>query len=59
MMLSPVADQVPILLGYLDPGSGSLLFQVLIAGSLSSLFFVKSFFLTARTSLCRVFKNNA
>lgn len=59
MIFAPVADQVPMLLAYLDPGSGSLLLQILIAGSLSSLFFVKSFFLTARTSLCRVFKNNA
>lgn len=28
--------------GYLDPGSGSMLLQVLLAGLLSSSFFVKS-----------------
>ena len=32
----------PMLLAYLDPGSGSLLLQVLIAGLLSGLFFLKS-----------------
>ena len=33
---------VSTLLGYLDPGSGSMMLQVLIAGLFSSLFFVKS-----------------
>ena len=32
----------PLLLGYLDPGSGSMMLQVLLAGLLSSSFFVKS-----------------
>ncbi len=32
----------PALLAYLDPGSGSMLLQVLIAGSLSSLFLLRS-----------------
>lgn len=31
-----------LLLGYLDPGTGSMLIQVLIAGLFSSLFFAKS-----------------
>jgi len=59
MLFLPNADQVPMLLAYLDPGSGSLLLQVLIAGLLSSLFFLKSSFLMVRTSLSRVFKNHA
>jgi hypothetical protein len=29
--------------GYLDPGSGSYVLQVLIAGLLSSLYFIKTF----------------
>jgi len=59
MLFLANADQVPMLLAYLDPGSGSLLLQVLIAGLLSSLFFLKSSFLMVRTSLSRVFKNHA
>jgi hypothetical protein len=59
MLFLPNADQIPMFLAYLDPGSGSLLLQVLIAGLLSSLFFLKSSFLMVRTSLSRVFKNNA
>lgn len=59
MMFLPIADQVPLLLAYLDPGSGSLLLQVLIAGLFSSLFFLKSSFLMVRSSFSRVFKNHA
>jgi hypothetical protein len=33
---------LPVNLGYLDPGSGSMMLQVLLAGLLSSSFFVKS-----------------
>ncbi len=32
----------PLSLGYLDPGSGSMMLQLLLAGLLSSSFFVKS-----------------
>ncbi len=35
-------DAVPLLLAYLDPGSGSMVLQVLIAGLLSGMFFVRS-----------------
>lgn len=38
-------------LGYLDPGTGSMLLQVLIAGLFSSLFFAKSSFLYVRDAL--------
>jgi hypothetical protein len=50
-MFSPIANVVsgvfggisaePIL-AYLDPGSGSMILQVLIAGTLSSLYFMRS-----------------
>ena len=39
------------ILGYLDPGAGSMLLQVLIAGVFSSLFFAKSSFLYVREAL--------
>jgi hypothetical protein len=35
-------QDMPLYLGYLDPGSGSMMLQVLLAGLLSSSFFVKS-----------------
>lgn len=47
-----------IVLGYLDPGSGSLLLQVLIAGLLSGVFFLKLWLSTLRTSVGRLFKNH-
>jgi hypothetical protein len=59
MLFQSIADQAPMLFAYLDPGSGSLLLQVLIAGMLSSLFFLKSTFLMVRTSFSRVFKKHA
>ena len=37
--------------GYLDPGTGSMLFQVLVAGLLSSSFFLKSWVRHFRDSL--------
>ena len=41
----------PLIWAYLDPGSGSMLFQVLIAGLLSVLFCAKSSFLNLRNAL--------
>lgn len=38
-------------LGYLDPGTGSMLLQILIAGLFSSLFFMKSSFSYVRDLL--------
>jgi len=49
----------PGVLAYIDPGSGSLLLQVLIAGLLSGLFYLKSSFSQVRESLTRVFKRHA
>jgi len=45
------------LLGYLDPGTGSLLLQVLFAGLLSGFFFMKSSLIGLRGSFGRLFKN--
>ncbi len=44
---SSLFDASP-LFGYLDPGSGSMLLQIVAAGALSSLFFVKSTVLQVR-----------
>jgi hypothetical protein len=48
-----------MLLAYLDPGSGSLLLQLLIAGLLSGMFFMKSSLIVVRASLGRLFRNHA
>jgi len=40
--------------GYLDPGSGSLLLQLLIAGLLSGTFFLKSTMLYVRGLVAKV-----
>jgi len=50
--------QFVTLLGYLDPGTGSLLLQVLIAGMLSGIFFMKSSLISLRGSFGRLFKNH-
>jgi hypothetical protein len=41
----------PRIWAYLDPGTGSMLFQVLIAGLLSALFCAKSSLLSLRNAL--------
>jgi len=46
-MLSPSMH----LWGYLDPGTGSMLFQVLVAGLLSTSFFLRSFVRTIRNGV--------
>ena len=43
-------QSAPCLWAYLDPGMGSMVLQVLLAGLLSSSFFVKSWFRQVRES---------
>jgi hypothetical protein len=56
--MSPIsiAEQMPTVLAYLDPGTGSLMLQILIAGLFSGLFFVKSSFAMIRGSFARLLK---
>lgn len=66
MSFTSIADQIPtlfgttgqILLAYLDPGSGSMLLQLLIAGLLSGMFLLKSSCVQLRHSVVRVFKRS-
>lgn len=44
MPLHEMLAQVAAPLAYLDPGSGSLMLQILIAGLFSGLFFLRSSF---------------
>ncbi len=46
-----------LILAYLDPGTGSLLLQVLLAGFLTGMFLFKSVLAAFRRSVNRVFKN--
>jgi hypothetical protein len=59
MLFPSIAGHVPTLLGYLDPGSGSLLLQLMIAGLLSGMFFMKSYLGMVRASVSRLFKKHA
>jgi hypothetical protein len=64
MLWTSLAQQIPAFLGtpgdvplaYLDPGTGSLMLQVLIAGLFSGLFFLKSSFTMVRGTFMRHFK---
>jgi hypothetical protein len=58
MAFSAIADQAPVVLAYLDPGTGSLMLQMLIAGLLSGMFFMKSSMVTLRASMSRLFNKN-
>jgi hypothetical protein len=40
---------VPSFLLYIDPGSGSLILQILIGGSLAGLLFIKNFWLRIKS----------
>jgi hypothetical protein len=39
---SSVLESIPVNWAYLDPGTGSMVLQILLAGVLSSTFFLKS-----------------
>jgi len=52
--LMGLTSTAPALLAYLDPGTGSLVFQVVIAGMMSGAFFVRSWTRTAREFLGRL-----
>jgi hypothetical protein len=43
--------ELPRAWGYLDPGAGSMLLQIMLAGALSGLFFMKSCFRQLREYL--------
>ena len=45
--------------GYLDPGTGSVALQVVLAGVLGALFTIKSFYQRIRGSVVRVIKGPA
>jgi hypothetical protein len=47
----PAIQAMPRLWAYLDPGMGSMVLQVLVAGLLSSTFFVKSWARQVRDAL--------
>lgn len=59
MTLTSIADATPSLLAYLDPGSGSMLLQIMIAGLFSGAFVLKSSFATVRGRVTRLFKRGA
>jgi len=59
MAFTSMTDQLPVLLAYLDPGSGSLMLQILIAGMFSGLFVMKSYYATVRQSALRLFRRDA
>ncbi len=50
-MVWSTAAASPRLWAYLDPGMGSIVFQVLLAGALSASFFVKSWARQVRAAL--------
>ncbi len=56
LFTSGIASSSLPLWAYLDPGSGSMLFQVLIAGLLSAMFCARSFLAQLRASLSRAHK---
>jgi hypothetical protein len=56
-VLSSAAQAIPLFWGYLDPGSGSMMLQILLAGAVSSAFFVKSWFRQIRNVVR--FKNSS
>ena len=50
-LVSSGFDVLPLTWAYLDPGTGSMALQVLLAGLLSSSFFVKSWIRQVRDGL--------
>jgi hypothetical protein len=56
-LMTSTLESFPHLWGYLDPGSGSMILQVLFAGMLSSAFFLKSWLRQFRAGLSSKVKN--
>jgi hypothetical protein len=50
-LVTTAFGSLPHVWGYLDPGSGSMILQVLFAGMLSSAFFLKSWLRQFRAGL--------
>ena len=54
MLPTSIVEQLPTtLLAYLDPGTGSLMLQVMIAALFSGMFFMKSSFAMVRSAFSR------
>ena len=45
-----------MIIGYIDPGTGSIIFQMLIAGLMSLMFFFRRFFSSAIKTFLKIFK---
>jgi hypothetical protein len=58
MAITIFSDAMPHLLAYLDPGSGSMLLQIALAGLLSGAFVLKSSLVTARERVTRFFRKD-
>ena len=56
-LVTSFLGSIPHMWGYLDPGSGSMVLQVLIAGMLSSAFFLRSWLRQLRAGLSGKIKN--
>ena len=48
LMFLPGPSAIPTVLAYLDPGTGSMVLQILIAGGLSGLFFLRNSWASVR-----------
>ncbi len=57
-VLTSITDAAPSLFAYLDPGSGSMVLQLMIAGLLSGAFFFKSSLMAARQKFDRLFRRD-
>jgi hypothetical protein len=56
-VFSSVLETMPLTWAYLDPGTGSMVLQILLAGALSGAFFVRSWIRQLRDGLR--FKNSS
>jgi hypothetical protein len=57
--LTTSLGSLPYVFGYLDPGTGSMVLQVVFAGMLSSAFFLKSWLRQFRAGLSSKNKNES
>ena len=58
-LLTTSLGSLPYVFGYLDPGTGSMVLQVVFAGMLSSAFFLKSWLRQFRAGLSSKNKNES
>lgn len=57
-MVNPFLIGIPIVSSYIDPGTGSLIIQILVAGLIGGLFMLKAYWKKVKKFILRIVRKN-